>query len=210
MNQVQILLTQEEKDRLRKLANYLAVGVSPRQAGAAIGLTEGRISQLASEDNNEPSALYFREEFERATAENVEGFYDANAKREQIIKKALDNIDSALNYNVDPDLSLKALNVVSKLPRAGVMPHNGENRPLRAGDGARITLTLNQAFVVRAREGEVSSRTLEGQILNKESNFMNPQSVEKLLADKRPLSDALESVRRAFDNLGTIPGPEDV
>ena len=207
MNDVQVLLTEEEKSRLTRLANYIAAGISNRQAGAAVGLSEARVSQLQREDDLSPSALFFRSRFDDAAAASVEEVFDLQKQQQKIIAKALGNVESALS-GYDPEFSLKALAVVSKMPRS-----NGMNRPegaaLQAANGARITLQLNMAFVNRAQNGEVRSRTFEEAAIEKEINFLAPAAVEAFLSSNAPLHDSIEQAKRMFEQAALIPTPGD-
>lgn len=208
MNAPQVLLTEEEKARLSRVANYIAVGINNEQAGAAVGLSASRISQMRSEDCSEPSALFLKQELDRATSEVVSRDFDSHELTEKARLKALENINQTLEWNADPDFSLKVLNTMSKLPRIGNVLI-GAPPPLN-GDGAgRVVLNLNLAFVNKVKNGEIQERVIDITPKEKEVNFMNPTAVDKLLHDQLPLDQSIEKIRRMFDQIELIPAPGD-
>lgn len=200
------LLTVQEQEKLKRLANYIAAGVTYAQAGSAVGISASRVSQMLNEDNNEISAVFFRGAVQQAQTERANSVFDTKEHIDQITLKALENVSQTVKWNMDPDLNLRVLSVMSKMPRAGITPHGDSARPLD-GNGARTTLNLNIAFVNRVREGSVGPETVNGQVDSKEVDFLNPTAVEKLLTDSAPLGQSIESVRKMFDDLEVIPIP---
>ena len=196
------LLSPEERTRLRKLAGYLSWGVAPKEAGAAVGLSVSRISQLSDETNEAPSARYFQAIFEQIAGSNATKAVDTAQTIREIETAALNNIHSALRWNGDPDFSLKVLSVVSKTKQFnGYLP---QQPSIDAVKGAQAVLNLNIAFVNKAQNGEIVIAQAYDKRA-KETNFMNPQAVQQLLHDNSPLQQSVTRVRKMFDDMELIP-----
>lgn len=174
-----------EPDRLEKIARMVLFDVSQVNIAKAVGLTEGRISQIiATEDFSKMLEGLAEDKFDQYTTLN-EGWDNIEAI-------ALNNVIGILKHNMDGDFSLRAATMANRAQRRGRFG----NQPIDGRQGARAVFHLSANFVEKLQQNNI---TINGEkdgdknVLNlqtlqhrkdpalKDSNFLSPDGVEKLL-----------------------------
>jgi hypothetical protein len=177
-----------DSDKLERIAEMLAVGVPQNQIAEAMGISEGRITQLKEQPE-------FKEWLAEKSAKRFQEIQDVNDGWDNIERKAIETIRKKLNTTFDPDYALRAAMVANRATRKGV----GGNVPLPAQMGDRVTLQLNQTFVGRMQnlslvgESIKDIKSLKDILSHKRVNLMAPQQVKNLLLDPIENKDKVEA-----------------
>lgn len=165
----------EDKDRLDKLATYLAHGVPAGQAGAAVGYSAARVSQLLAQED-------FASEVKSKVEELSARFVDTNNMYGRIEEKALKNLMEVITYDKDPDLNIRAAMLANRAVRRG----NGTNGvPILSapGEGERIArISLSFGMQRRIENGDTElgrGKVVDGE--GKTVSMATPVMVESLL-----------------------------
>lgn len=164
----------EEEGKLEKLAMYCAYGIGQRQAAAAVGWSEARVSLLMRDEQ-------FIEKVQDKLREVATRMVDTNALYEKIEKKALDNVLQHVTIDSDPDLNMRAALMANRAVRRigdngiGMLDAQKEN----GGKMATINLSFNiQNKIMGGRE---MGKTVTIEQNGKDVNIATPAVVEKLL-----------------------------
>ncbi len=178
-----------DRQQLVKIAKMAMFEVPQVQIARAVGLTEGRISQiLITDDYRDVLAELSTDYFEQNQTLN-DGWDTLEANS---LKCLMDN----LKWNNDPDFALRAAGVANKANRRG----SAANRTIDGQAGARAIFHLTANFIEKCQQnfGTVVNANGEtnGQLNlkkpneeapeQKDSDFMVPEKVEKLFIKKEP------------------------
>lgn len=162
-----------DHEKLSKLAGYLAHGFMPSQAGAAVGFSAGRVSQLLNQED-------FKQLVADKTAELTEQYANVNRALDTLEARSLGNLVQQLSYNQDPDLNLRVAIFANKAVRRGQQNPIGQPIvPVKNGDVVNINLNLN--FVQKMQNGgSIEMRDAQGQV-ESVHNSATPDIVNQLL-----------------------------
>lgn len=165
-------ITNEDAERLDQLARYLAHGIEQKAAGAAVGYSASRVSQLmATED--------FQELVDKHASEIVAQYMDVNSMYDTIERKALANLLDHAKFSKDPDLNFKLAMMSNRATRRGVLSQNNLPLDAKRGDGY-VHLELSFNLIQKAQNGMVAQPvTVEGE--SREVDIATPGMVQKLL-----------------------------
>ena len=159
---------------LEKIARMALFDVSQKQIAYAVGVSEGRITQImTSSDYQKVYADLSSEYFE-----NNQTLNEAWDKTEAI---ALDNLLVMLEWNKDPDLMLKIAAMANRANRRG----QTANTPLNGMDGVRAVIHLNQTFIERLQQVSITRASRDDEIPQKDINVMTPGDVERSFISKK-------------------------
>ena len=177
------MLDEQTKERLVQMLLY---EVPVKQIASALGISEGRVSQLSEEEN-------IRERVSLATLEHMEEDRSINDGWNSVEAIALTTLLDTMKYNKDADFALKAAMTANRAQRRGQL----HNQPLNGQVGARAVVILNANFVERLQQVSVngvaaevgdngSPRAIEnekgdGSVLASKTDFLPAQHVSKLL-----------------------------
>jgi len=165
----------EMQQRLEKIANMVALDVPKTQIARAVGLSEGRITQILESEE-------FKEKLQVIESEELEKQQSLNDGWDTIEQLALQSILTTLQYNKDPDFALRAATMANRANRRGAK----NNQPLQPQTGARVVLNLTQSFVSKLEGGEEKvNATIEvsaDELDKKGEDAVSPKRVEELLA----------------------------
>lgn len=103
------IATSTEERAIRLLGS----GVNPAQAAAALGLTEGRISQLLSDP-------IFASKIAELRFQNLQSHNERDSKYDSIEDKLLDSLEDLLPLMIRPQEILRAISVINNAKRRGV------------------------------------------------------------------------------------------
>ena len=135
-------------ERLKRLAAYIAHGISEREAGVAVGFSESRVSQLLQDED-------FQSILAEKQQEILAQYIDVNDKYDALEKSALTNLVENLKFNRDPDFNLRVAMLANRAVRRGKMTHT--QQPLSATDaGQRLVLNFSPNFIVSAQQGDLA------------------------------------------------------
>lgn len=173
------------RDLFERIAKMEAMGVANGDIAKATGLSDGRISQVQAEPE-------YQELLVAASAENLERNMLINQGWDSVEEQALATVVTHLTSAPDPDYALKAAALANKAQRK-----NAGNKSLNPGSGNYAVINLNATFVEKVNgmfsigkdgnEGEnvsisgENSENSQRQLPQKDSNFLPPNAVEKLL-----------------------------
>lgn len=161
----------QTRERYEKIASMLLHQVPQNQIAAAVGLSEGRISQITD-----------LEEFKEIYAEVATSFHE----EQKMLDEAADAIErlaatSVINYlqsSRDPDYALKAFAVANRATRRSNRHVN--NTPIPVREGARVVINMPAVFMEKIKSQPDSNfAVIEGQ--KKMSDMLPVQEVQKLL-----------------------------
>lgn len=195
------MLTPIEPDRLEKIARMMLFDIPQKNIAVAVGLTESRISQIIATEG-------FSTILEGFAAEKFEQYETLNDGWDKAEAYALNNLLKTMEHTLDPDLNLRVAAVANKAQRRGRF----NNRPIDGREGARVVFHLTAQFVEKLQlnhfevngsaapplqNGEtngflkLAKRTELTETDQKRSDFLAPESVEKLLMREKDASDEL-------------------
>jgi len=170
-------LEELNKERLEKLARYLAHGISAENSGGAVGYSETKVLMLLETSE-------FQEILQKEREDIIANYVDTNTMYDRLEKKALGNIENSLKYNTDPDFNFKVAMLANRAIRRG---SDGlqDNKPLdaAAANGGRITLNLSQQFVLAVQAGPLQ-KTVDVEVHRNELDVATPDEVSNLLQIK--------------------------
>lgn len=162
-----------ESERLEKLAEYLAHGIANNAAGAAVGYSPGRVSQLLQQDD-------FLQMVTEKRAEMTEQYVNVNTALDALEARSLANLLTQVSVNQDPDLNLRVASFANKAMRRGQANPLGKPIDPQGADNL-IKLEFNVAFVQNIQQGKV----LDGRDPTKEIESVHamatPEMVNRLL-----------------------------
>lgn len=182
--------------QIEKIARMAAFEIPAVQIARAMGLTEGRISQIISSD-----------EYKIVLAEVSTQFFEQNQTLndgwDTIEAKSLDVLMTNLQWNNDPDFALKAAAMANRANRRGSI----SNRMIDGQMGARAVFHLTANFIDKLQQINVTEKATNGAgdkptngedksdtPSQKQSDYMVPEQVEKLfMAPEKERTDALLS-----------------
>lgn len=181
------------KDAIERLASMIAAGIPQTQIAEALGLSEGRISQLKDTDE-------FRTALAEKQAAKFEEQQELNDGWDSVERRALKVVVDNLKWNNNPDFALKAAMVANRATRRG----GNQTLPTNMGSHAVINLSVNflqklQGLRMPAMESDEVSETGEVNSPSKTSDLMSPDGIATLLAprcDDAGVADAVVDVRR--------------
>ncbi len=162
----------------KKIARLMLCDVEQAKIGEIVGLTQPRISQIKSDPR-------FQAIFAECAAESEKDENIYNKGWDAIEELGMAKVIDRLRYTHDPEFALKAATLANKANRRGL---NGNAPVISAVDaGARVIVQLNQTFVERVQEMDVSKDAIPvGATVKKQSDMLEPARVEKLLAQAGP------------------------
>ncbi|PNX50666.1 MAG: hypothetical protein BV456_05945 [Thermoplasmata archaeon M8B2D] len=168
------------KDKMLKLARMELHGVPRKQTAMAMGLSEGRISQIMETAEYASAA-------EIIAAEN----FDKN----EMINKGWDGIEAlgirkvveVLQNDPDPDFALRAATLANKASRRGGFSQN----PISQNVGVRAIINLNANFVEKLQQNFEITKDRTSILVEKQkdSNFLGAKAVQELLQIKSKKED---------------------
>ena len=194
-------LDAQSKERLVQMLLY---EVPVKQIASALGISEGRVSQLSEEEE-------VRERLSLATLEHMEEDRSINDGWNSVEAVALTTLLEGMQFNKDPDFALKAAMTANRAQRRGQL----HNQPLNGQVGTRAVIILNNTFVKRLQQISVngaaddgSPRTIEsnegnGSVLASKTDFLPAQHVEKLLL-RRADGEGVDEDTRVPDLLSAV------
>lgn len=160
--------------RLQQLAGYLAHGIDAKQAGAAVGFSASRVSQLMQTED-------FQAMVAEKSHEILTRYVDTNKMYDEIENQALKNVALALKYNSDPDLNMRAAMLANRAVRKGQFGYS--QTPLAPqNNGQRLNIALTFNMINKVQNGELStSKVIDVENGSAEVNYATPQIVEQIL-----------------------------
>ena len=183
-------------ERLEKIARMALFDVPYKQIAHAIGVTEGRVTQLMETEE-------YKDILEKLAAENFEKHDSMNGAWDTIEAVALNNIMDHLNWSKDADFALKAAAVANRATRRGQI----NNRAIDGRTGVRAVIHLSAQFVEKLQVNTVHvangadspvnghtnghtngigaklslrNRNDRETLKHKDNDFMSPDQVEKI------------------------------
>lgn len=183
-----------DQERLEKIAHMEMLDIPRVQIASAIGVSEGRITQICDSAPYKEVAL-------RLITENFEQQQTMNDGWDTIEAQALAVVLDRLKYTKDADFALKAAIMSNKAHRRG----SKGNRPIDAGLSPRAVINLSAHFVQKIQQINIQNNNAvsgNGQngnkkvIEHKRVDIMSPDAVEKLLSIE---SFEQELARNSFD-----------
>lgn len=160
-------------EKMQKLARMELGGVPRKQTAMAMGVSEGRISQLiATEEYQEQAEAIAQAKFQENELVN-KGWDSVEAM-------GLKNVVTALQNDPDPDFALRAAVVANKASRRG---SQHQNNPIAQAAGAKAVIHLNANFVDKLQQNtfNITERKNELAENQKDSNFLGARNVQELL-----------------------------
>ncbi len=185
-----------EPDRLEKIARMVLFDVPQVNIAKAVGLTEGRISQIIATEE-------FSKILEGLAADKFDQNNTLNEGWDKIEALALNNIIQVLDHNMDADFSLRAATMANRAQRRGRLG----NQPIDGRQGARAVFHLTANFVDKLQQNNVlvnGEKNGDSSVLNlqtykhrkepvqKASDFLSPDGVEKLLVRSKDVEPDLD------------------
>lgn len=169
------IMEQATKDAIERIASMLAAGTPQTQIAEALGLSEGRISQLKDTDE-------FRTVFAAKQASKFQESEELNDGWNSIERRALEIVRANLRFNQNPDFALKAAMIANRATRRGT-----GNQPLPTNMGTHAVINLSVNFVQKLQNMEAApSKTIEAHptpaVETKRTDLMLPGAVSALLA----------------------------
>jgi len=191
----------DDAQRLEKIARMDLYDVPHGQIAHAVGLSEGRITQIMESDK-------YKNIIENLTSEHFEKNRTLNEGWDSIEATAMNNVITHLNWTKDADYSLKAAALANRAARRG----QNNNRPLDGRAGVRAVIHLTAQFVDKLQVNKTTvnnagpalalqDRSARGNPILKDSDSMSPEQVEKVFATK----DNGEEEEKGNDILSFIP-----
>jgi hypothetical protein len=192
-------MDQDTKDQYERVANMVAMGVSNFQVAEAMGLSEGRISQILGEDDFK---VILAERYMQDQKRNSE----LNGGWDELEQTALGVLKKNMKYNMNPEFALRAAAVANKAQRRGAVG----NTPLPAQMGHRVVISLKQVFVDKLQSGlhtgAMKNVTPTGAMLstseNKKVNLLSPGETLDLLAGVVEEKDIVIDAELGLLNVG--------
>ncbi len=191
-----------DKQQLQKIARMAAFEIPSVQIARAMGLTEGRVSQIVNSD-----------EYKVVLASVSTEFFEQN----QLLNDGWDSIEATslntlmtnLQWSNDPDFALRVAAVANKANRRGSI----SNRMIDGQMGARAVFHLTANFIDKLNQINVTNGATEKATngedktpSQKESDYMVPEKVEKLfMSPEKERTDALISF---FPDFGEVAPAE--
>ena len=125
------------KDKLiEKIARYESIGTPQWQIAKALGLSEGRISQVQGSDE-------YGAKLQEITNASLEQRQDINRGYDVVEEEALANVLINLRNSPDPDYAIKAMVAANRANRQPSM--NGQ--PLNGQVNGHAVIKLNQVYI---------------------------------------------------------------
>lgn len=173
------VMSAEEQGKLERLANYLAYGVPQRQAAAAVGFSDARVSLLLQQEDFQ---ALVREKMETIAARLV----DTNSLYEQIEAVALKNVLDVIRIDADPDVNMRAALMANRANRRPVNGNAGGVLDAAAANGGKMA-TISLSFNIQQKimtgalklEEKQSPKTIDES--GKDVNMATPAMVDSLL-----------------------------
>lgn len=180
-----------DNQQLEKIARMAAFEISQAQIARALGLTEGRISQIVETDE-------YKNVLASISTEYFEQNQSLNDGWDTLEANALNNLLTNLAWNRDPEFALRAAAVANKANRRGDV----SNRTIDGQTGARAIFHLTTHFIEKLQQNfygsengkDKSKENGTEKLVQKQSDFMVPERVEKLFVkqdNKKTDSNAL-------------------
>jgi len=178
-----------EIDRLEKIARMVLFDVAQVNIAKAVGLSEGRVSQIIATEE-------FGKILEELAADKFDQHETLNDGWDNIEALALKNVIEVLQHNMDPDFSLHAAAMANRAQRRGRIG----NQPIDGRQGARAVFHLTANFIDKLQQNKVivngeksdpdnvlslQTREHRDDLVQKDSNFLAPDGVEKLLLHRK-------------------------
>lgn len=162
-------LTDLDRDKLERIANMMVHGVPAVQIAEAVNLSEGRISQLKTED-------HFKQMLAEANDDFLQAQLDINDSWNKMEMKALGIVNSYLEWSKDPDFAMRAATMANRAERRG----KNTNVPLSASNGKRVGITISSRLATRLG-GPEDAKVINGNGEIAEIDTLAPSKVEELL-----------------------------
>lgn len=167
-------VSSEDADRLDKLARYIAYGVEQKAAGAAVGYSAGRVSQLMQDES-------FQELVQKHQQEILSTYVDTNRMYDEIERRALTNLLDHARLSKDPDLNLKLAMLANRATRRGGGTLAAGNKMLDATQPGIVHIDLSFNLVQRVQEKELTPpKVIDGE--SRDVSIASPGMVERILA----------------------------
>lgn len=151
---------------LEKIARMDAIGVPQKEIAGAVGLSEGRISQILDTDEYKVLKASF-------TTEAYEKNQSLNEGWDLLEAESLNRLLERLQWCSDPDFALKAAAVANRANRRG-----NANQPIDGRMGVRAVIHLKQTFINRLQQINVNGSDISN-LPQKEIDVMPPGDLEK-------------------------------
>jgi hypothetical protein len=183
---------------LRKLAAWEYERVPQVQMAQALGLTEGRVSQVLA------SAAY-KSVYQEYVGERVKEDAETDSGWDRIERLAVANVSRALEKTHDPEFSLKAATLANRAVR-----RHKANHPLDPqGQGSTVILQLPAAMLERYTERRqlADGTTVEREYLRtgqKDKQVLGHGQFEKLVRDQSGMQSIADVMEEGDVNLGTL------
>lgn len=184
------------KDRIvERVATLLAMGVRQTQIATAMGLSEGRISQLASSEEVQAK----RAEIEQ---ERLERDDELNQGWDAVENESVATVLQYVRQANDPEFALKAASVANKAARRHQSSLGG---PINGHPNAHAVINLSAVFIDRLQNMRIGPVEIDKEMHRIDA--LPVTQVERLLAPVAPQprqehdaarSDLAESLSAAF------------
>lgn len=203
-------LTGEEKTTFDRIVAMCAMQVPAVQIAEAVGLSEGRISQIKETDE-------FKQALAIELAKRLEERQELDDGWDGIEKKAIGIVADNLKWNKNPEFALKAALIANKAVRR----NSQFNQPLPTNMGQRVVINLSQTFVQKLKDSSAEEMKtvaavdvgqgpngrpqLEGENgAKKVVNLLAPAAVEEMFNGGGVNSlDKLKAAKNEFDFSGS-------
>ena len=158
---------------LEKIARMALFDVSQKQIAFAVGVSEGRITQIMTGED-------YQKVYADLSSEYFENNQTLNEAWDKTEAMAIDNLLVTLEWNKDPDLMIKIAAMANRANRRG----QTANTPLNGMDGVRAVIHLNQTFIERLQQVSIVHSSKDDEIPQKDVNVMTPGDVERSFINK--------------------------
>lgn len=162
-------------DKMLKLARMEMQGVPRKQTSMAMGISEGRITQLIDTTEYKAAA-------EIVAGENYEQNELINQGWDGVEALGLQRVVETLQHDPDPDFALRAATYANKASRRGQY----RNNPISQQVGVRAIINLNATFVEKLHQNFEINKNKTSVLIDKQkdSNFLGAKAVQDLLQKK--------------------------
>lgn len=159
------------KDQLYdRIAKLTIMNVRGTQIAHACGISEGRVSQIQSEDD-------FKIQLSELQSENLEQMDMINRGWDAIEETAMGTVLETLEKIPDPDFALRAAAMANKAQRRGGIG----NQPINGGATAGAVITLNAVFIEKLLQMKVGPQEIAKEA--KRVDALSTSDAENLFRD---------------------------
>ena len=187
-------------ERLEKIARMVLYDVPHTQIALAVGISESRVSQILETEK-------FKDSMQAIATERFEQDSSINDGWDHLEATALKSVLDRMQWDSDPDFSLKAAIMANKAQRRGQF----NNRPLDGRDGVRAVINLTAQFIDQLQQNTINVNGANGEDAKqtflelarpnttekpeqKKQDFLPPEKLDHLFRpDEMKANDALQN-----------------